>query len=169
MHNIYSKIQKILIIFLLFTGLIACDKSKFEHVPYVPVDIEVNLYPNLQAMGAGQTALILPDDNNNGYIKINDERTGIIPLSSKVFGNGIVIYRFEEQVFYAFDRTCTFQPSNNCAVEIDESFGWLPTCPCCQSQFIIVANGIPTENSKALLSLKQYRTRISRGVLYISN
>ena len=168
MYCLFSKIKNFLITFLLFAGLIGCEKSNFEHVPYVPVDIEINLYPNLQAMVTGQTALILPDDNNNGYIKINDERSGIIPLTSKVFGNGIIIYRYDDQVFYAYDRTCTFQPSKNCAVEIDDS-GWLPSCPCCQSQFIITFNGSPTENSKAMLSLKQYHTRISRGVLYISN
>jgi nitrite reductase/ring-hydroxylating ferredoxin subunit len=168
MHYLYSKIQIFLFTFLLFVGLITCEKSNHEYVPYVPVDIEINLYPNLEAMGIGQTALILPDDNNNGYIKINDERSGIIPLTSKVFGNGIVIYRYEKQVFYAYDRTCTFQPSKNCAVEIDDS-GWLASCPCCQSQFIITFNGSPTENSKAVLPLKQYPTRISRGVLYISN
>lgn len=139
-----------------------------EQVPYVPVDIEVNLYPNLQIMGIGQTALILPDENNNGYIQINDERSGIVPLTSKVFGNGLILYRFDDQVFYAYDRTCTFQPSKNCVVEIDSS-GWLPECPCCQSQFIITFNGYPTEKSKAVLPLKQYNTRVNRGVLYISN
>lgn len=139
-----------------------------EQVPYVPVDVEINLYPNLQALGIGQTALILPDEYNNGYVKINDERSGIIPLTSKVFGNGLVLYRYDELVFYAYDRTCTFQPSKNCAIEIDDS-GWLPTCPCCKSQFIITFNGYPTETSNAVLPLKQYPTRVSLGVLHITN
>jgi nitrite reductase/ring-hydroxylating ferredoxin subunit len=141
-----------------------------EQVPYVPVDIEINLYPNLQIMGHGQTALILPDENNNGYVQVNEDRSGIVPLSSKVFGNGILLFRYDDQVFYAYDRTCTFQPSKNCAVKVkSDDLGWLPKCPCCQSEFIIPANAYPSENSSAVLPLKAYRTRVSRGVLYISN
>lgn len=147
---------------------ISCEDSKYEQVPYVPVDIEINLYPNLQSLGIGQTAQILPDENNNGYVKIGDDRGTIIPLTSKVFGNGIILYRYDTEVFYAYDRTCTFQPSKNCAIVPDKS-GWLPSCPCCESQFIVTYNGAPTDNSKALLPLKPYFVRVSRGLLHISN
>ena len=171
--NITSKINIFLLFLLLFTAIVSCNKDKYEQVPYVPVNVKINLYSHLTFMGIGETVMVLPDDDNIGYIKFNDDSGNNVSLTSKVYGYGIILYRYDQELFLAYDRTCTFRPETNyCALEFDGS-GILPTCPCCSSRFIVSyageATGYPTSDSQAALALKQYRTTVSNGTLTITN
>ncbi len=171
--NTISKIKFFLLFTFLFTGFLSCDKNNYEQVPYVSVNVKINIYSNLTFMGIGETVMILPDDSNYGYIRFNDDSRSDIYLTSKVYGNGIILYRYDQEAFLAYDRTCTFKPATNyCGLEFDDS-GILPTCPCCESRFIVSyageATGYPTSDSQAALALKQYKTTISNGILKISN
>lgn len=118
-------------------------------------------------MGPGETVMILPDENNFGFIRFNGGGRNDIHLTSKVYGNGIILYR-GDLGFSAYDRTCTYLPETNyCGLEFDDS-GLLPTCPCCESRFIALT-GQSADGSKAYLDLKPYRTSISNGTLTITN
>jgi hypothetical protein len=170
--NIISKIRIFLISTFLFSVMVGCNKDKYERVPDVPVNVKINIHSHLTFMGYGETVMILPNENNVGYIKFNDDSRANINLTSKVYGYGIVLYRYDQEVFVAYDRTCTFRPeSNYCGIEFDKS-GILPTCPCCSSRFIVSfageATGYPTSESQAAFALLQYRTTVSNGWLTIS-
>jgi Rieske Fe-S protein len=49
--------------------------------------------------------------------------------------SGIVIYRYSQTEFFAFDRCCTYKPTDRCAVLPDTSNTLFLKCPCCASTF----------------------------------
>jgi hypothetical protein len=131
------------------------DKSNINPDPIndVPVNITINLslptYFHLQ--------------NINSYVF---ENGGV---------KGIVIVHHTDDKFYAFDRACSFQPSNSCAkIEIDSSFyqfrcgktastGFIK---CCDSRFSF--DGIVSQGP-AQYGLKQYLITKNGGFLTVSN
>ena len=131
------------------------DKSNINPEPIndVPVNLTINLalptYFHMQ--------------NINTYVL---ENGGV---------KGIVIVHNADDKFYAFDRACSFQPSNSCAkIEID-SFVYQFRCgktnnsgfiKCCDSKFSfdgIVAQG------PAQYGLKQYLITRNGNFLTVSN
>ena len=79
---------------------------------------------------------------------------------------GIIIYHLNVNDYRAFDRSCTFEPSSECAY-ID-SIIYYRSCSCCESKYLIDQDGV-TANGPALLPLKQYYTSYSGGILKIKN
>ncbi len=138
-----SKLRKIFIISLLIiTGFAGCDDNDYW-IPNVPVNIRIPL-----------TRL-----SDLGLLQARYWPGGV---------NGIIIFRRGDREFNAFDRTCTFQPSENCAVVImDDLFA---ECPCCGSQFhLSFEYPASPEKGPAKRPLKQYRTTVDGQRLHISN
>ena len=135
---------RILIIWLVsFTFLYACDKEKYEVIPYVPVYLTVNL--NI----------------------VNDL---MVPGNSVFFGGqgygGIIIYCFEPgNIYYAYDGACTHEISTSCRVRNE---GVLATCPCCNSQFFLMGEAYPSKGP-ASFPLQQYQTSVMGNTLLIYN
>ncbi len=129
-------------IFILF--IFSCGTSQDSPVPYIPVDLRINLndlrHQNLQ--------------RNGGYIYF--------------FGGirGIIVYRKSASVYYAFERNCTFDPLAECAqVSADES-GLFMLDKCCGSQFDFEGNPI---SGVATVPLLRYRTTVLGNELHITN
>ena len=103
--------------FLLITTILfsSCDDEN-ERIPYVPIDVELNLtlpaYAPLQTVG------------NWIYITGGSQ--------------GIIVYRFSTDEFRAWDRHCTFNVSDNCRIEVDNSNIQAKDNECCQSVFSII-------------------------------
>ncbi|MFO7923951.1 MAG: Rieske 2Fe-2S domain-containing protein [Bacteroidales bacterium] len=139
-----SKLKKIFIISLIFITFIGCE-SDDDWIPNVRVDIRLDINTELATLGL---------------------------LNSKTIPggvNGIIIFRLEDKKFNAFDRTCPFQPSNNCSVEIkDELFA---ECPCCNSEFYLSFEntGGAVKKGPAKRPLKQYQTSVIGTQLHIHN
>ena len=135
-------------VILLFTNQ-GCDKSKYNVIPYVYVDVTLGIYNDLANVGVG-TSTYIKEEGLNGiilYRDVNDE--------------------YGKPVFYAYDRTCTYEPEHNCAVDITDVT--LAKCPCCGSMFIIASGGVPSTKSKAKLPLQEYHTRVDGDFLHITN
>ncbi len=95
-----------------------------------------------------------------------------IPISGSIYVNnygnrGIVVYRMEADVFFAYDRTCPYDPENPLARVVLEPSGISVKDPVCGSKFLLT-DGFPYEGpSKS--PLLQYRTTYNGEQLYISN
>ena len=80
---------------------------------------------------------------------------------------GILVYRKSTTEFMAYDRTCTYQPSNtNARVSVDSS-NIIATDTSCGSKFLITDGSVT--HSPATLPLKNYQTTFDGTVLHIYN
>lgn len=132
---------------LFLTAIIApsCENNRGQIIPYVKVFVDLDLYAELGNMGIGTTK-ILP---NEGY-------------------RGIVLYREDDLVFYAYDLTCTEYPEHDEAVVEDEDFVGVFECPECGSTYVLV-NGAYPNSGPAQFPLEEYHTSIQGNLLIISN
>ncbi|MFH0893313.1 MAG: hypothetical protein V2A54_02665 [Bacteroidota bacterium] len=134
----------ITICFLLL-GVLSCKKDK-DGVPDVAVDIYIDLnsyvYTNLNAVG--------------GYVYV----------TGGYKNKGIIVYRRSIDEFKAYDRSCTYDPDNDCRLTVMTS-GLEVWDSCCGSKYIIT-DGTPT-NKPATLPMKAYQTILSGNTLHIVN
>lgn len=130
-----------LIILLSFIFIVsACNKdnegNNSSQVPNVPTDVIINInLPSYNALS-----------NVGGFAYVLG--------GSK----GIVVYRVGLDQFAAFDRHCTYQVSEGCAIEVDEGTFAIDQ-ECCESVFEII-NGTPVEGP-AERPLYQYNTQFN--------
>ncbi|MFP4058877.1 MAG: Rieske (2Fe-2S) protein [Bacteroidales bacterium] len=82
--------------------------------------------------------------------------------------NGIILFRNAEDIWQAFEKTCTYNPDDHlCEVDIEDG-SFFSVCPCCDSEFNLVNDGIP-QVGPAELPMKQYQVREDNSRVYISN
>ncbi len=151
------KLRIFLFIFILYLISFSCDKSQVQIIPDVPVNITINInddpeYFNLRAPGNADTI---------------NRTTGGYPVG--YMGNGIIVFRYSENLFYAYDRTCPYQVEKHVAVKlVDNTFA---KCPDCHSVFILAGDGLPTTAGPATYPLKKYTTTFypGTGELLIQN
>ena len=146
------------IIILTIMGLVfytSCQKNNINNDPIadVPVNITINM--------------ALPS-----YSHLLNEGTFVYENGGV---KGIVVVHYQNDEYYAFDRACSFQPSNSCAkIEVDSSFmvfrcGSTQTTgfeKCCDSKFFM--NG-QVLNGPATFGLKQYQVVKNGTELSIKN
>jgi hypothetical protein len=129
----------------LFLTALACDpKVEDSGIPNVAVDLEINL-----------------NDIDNAPLKLIG---GYIYADGGV--RGIIIYHESVNTYKAYDRNCTFQPADACAIVEMHSSGFYIEDICCKSTFDL--NGFPT-GGPALFPLKDYRVSLAGDILYIYN
>lgn len=83
--------------------------------------------------------------------------------------SGIIIYHFGINEYLAYDRTCSFRPSNSCEViefDNDESPTYLVD-QCCSTKFLI-EDGTPFDGP-ASLPLKRYNTSFDGTYIRVFN
>ena len=136
-----SKLKIIFIISLIFITFVGCEDDD-NWIPYVRVDqtISLNRLANL------------------GHLQAKYMSGGV---------NGIIIFRTADKQFNAFDRTCPYQPSADCAVDFDDEI-LVAVCPCCESQFELFEAGA-VQKGPARRPLRQYRAVIHGIYLRITN
>lgn len=134
----------VLILSLLFA--FSCGEKENQGQGIIPnVYVNFTIYPN--------TIDYIPP---GGYEYYND------------YGyRGIIIYRLDQFTFYAYERTCPFDPDKDCArVEVETS-GVIAVDSCCMSQYILL-DGSPFSGPSAL-PLKQYHVQYDGSTLTVIN
>lgn len=113
-------------------------------IPDVPVNVEVNL-----------------NDIDNVALK---QIGGYIYTPGGV--RGLIVYRKSQTEYKAYDRNCTFQPSDACATVDFHSSGFYIEDTCCSSVFD--TDGFPT-GGPAEYPLKEYQISQTSDILFINN
>lgn len=123
----------------------ACKKDEPNGVPIVSVDIYIYTtspsFINLNAVGGWD------------YI------TGGV--------RGILVYRKSISEFMAYDRNCTYNSNDACAIVYVDASNIIATDTCCNSKFSIVDGTVL--QAPAGMPLKTYNTTFDGSVLHIYN
>lgn len=80
---------------------------------------------------------------------------------------GIILYRVNATTYLAYERNCSFQPSEACATVDVHISGLYMYDPCCGSSFSF-ANGSPI-GGVAWRPLRRYRTTLNSEILSITD
>lgn len=143
MLNRWRSIYLLLVLITLFSAQSCGDQQ--DRIPYVPVNIEINL--NLPAYAPLQTV------GNWIYLTGGSQ--------------GLIVYRFSNDEFKAWDRHCTFSVPDNCRIEVDNSNIQAEDTDCCQSIFSIIDGSV--QSGDAFVPLQGYSTNYFGNTLSISN
>lgn len=141
---------KFLVWVMIFGAFLGCKKdSNSPNVPYVPVDYTISLsLPSMSGLNqVGGYAYL----NNLGY-------------------KGIVVFKFNADTYIAFDRSCTYQPTEGChKIEIDATNSFVANCACCESKYSM--DGGLVLKAPASRSLTRYKVEVLTSLysLRISN
>ncbi|GIV41934.1 MAG: hypothetical protein KatS3mg034_1244 [Vicingaceae bacterium] len=139
-----TKYLQILLIFMILFGL-HCSKEYQGQVPYVPVNITITTsdpeFFDLNAVG--------------GWTYITGG------------SRGIIVYRYSQDEFRAYDRHCPYDPASSCALVSVDANNIEASDPCCQSAFIL-STGQPVRGPSSF-PLKSYQTSFDGTVLRITN
>jgi nitrite reductase/ring-hydroxylating ferredoxin subunit len=139
----YKQYLKILFLSILIFTIYQCDKEQ-ERIPYVYVNIQKSIDdPELNAV-------LIPGN----YVYL----TGGV--------NGIILYRFSNDEFIAWERTCPYVPSDNCRISLDETDVFC-ACPCCESEYSII-DGTAVKGPSTY-PLKSYKTYFDGYYIRIYN
>lgn len=118
-----------------FTG--CSDKEQCKRIQTGPLDITI--YPNATEY---QELNVV-----NGYVHL----TGRPP------GKGIIVYRFSQDVFKAYERSCPHAPNDaEAIVTVDEESGMFAYDSICQTRFLLT-DGYPFDGPTPC-PLTEYRT-----------
>lgn len=80
---------------------------------------------------------------------------------------GIIVYRDSFSSFKAYDRHCTYDSSNSCALVSVDVTNITGLDDCCGSKFNLLTGSI--NQGPATFPLKEYQTTFDGGVLHIFN
>lgn len=122
-----------------------CTKDENSNIPLVNVDITIHINDpayNVIAVPGGWTYV------NGG-------------------SRGIIIYRISNNEFKAYDRHCTYDSSNSCALVSVDVTNITALDDCCGSKFLLTDGSVT--KAPANLPLKQYQTSFDGQVLRIFN
>ena len=139
-----SNLNLILFIFILIFSSSNCKKSS-ETFPNVAVDVyvDLNTVDGSRLNTIGNYVYL----GNCGYNK-----------------NGIIVYRLSQDEFKAYDRTCTYNISNNCRVRVDAS-SIFAIDSCCGSKFLLMDGSVSVK--PATIPLKEYSATLNGTILHI--
>lgn len=151
-----------------FVVYVSCKDTNKDNVPYVPVDIVLDLQADLAHVGVGESAILTPNEQSFGVLRFSSSNLPEISLGQQLLGNGLILYRTGTTEFSVYDITCTFNASvDYCALEMDDT--WLvPECPCCGSEFNILLEASPV-SGPAAFPLKTYSAFVRNNQLFIRN
>lgn len=80
---------------------------------------------------------------------------------------GLVVYRVSIDEFMAYDRHCTYNPSESCGIVSVDQSGVIAEDPCCGSKFILTDGSVA--GGPADIPLKRYSTSFDGNLLHIFN
>ncbi|MCA1746602.1 MAG: hypothetical protein LC655_02825 [Bacteroidales bacterium] len=120
-----------------------CDTGGYR-IPYVQVDLHLNIISELGNPAPQSSTLV---------------KGGV---------NGLIVYREDYGNFQVYDRTCTLYPEHNEAVEPDENFDGVFTCPECKSKYLMLSGADPLEGP-ATFPLHKYLSVVDGDLLHVYN
>jgi len=143
-----AKLKYLLQLIILLVVIFGCSKDQDQIVPYVRVDLTINLQlPQFIALNSVNNAVPYP---NAGYNH-----------------NGVIIYRNSTDEFTAYDATCPKHLDTKVsAVTLDDGgSAGTATCPECKTVYYFFNYAYPSKG----YPLKQYRVTKSGNILFITN
>lgn len=152
--NRYSKLKFFFLIILLQILPQNCEKDSCDVIPDTYISLSLNM--------------IIYNLAPTQSIKLTNTMAGVASLGYN--NNGIIIYCNNEDEYFAYDRTCTYNINENIPVEPVNNF-MFAECPRCSSRYQLWYSGFPTEQSVSRCPLKQFRTTFNpnTNILYIYN
>jgi len=139
----YKKL--ITVVFFTLAFFNACKDDENNNIPLVDVNFQINVndpaYIQLQTVG--------------GWVEVSGG------------SRGIILFRISNEVIKAYDRHCTFQSSNTCALVSVDPTNITASDPCCGSAFLM-SNG-SVSKPPATSPLKSYTTLFSDPFLTVTN
>ena len=138
--------KKYVSFFLLLCVFLLNSCKEDENIPYVPVNISIDVYDALY----GDINVV------GGYMYITGGYKGII------------IYRKSQEEFVAIERACPYKPLLDCErLAVDDSTLLFVKDDCCGSRFLITDGSII--NGPATKPAKLYNNNFDGRYLYIYN
>jgi uncharacterized Zn-finger protein len=138
---------------------IRCDNKDSFEFPFVYLDVSINVFTDpefINLAGAGNALELIYHPNGDNSIGYDN--------------NGIIVYNTgdDQELFYAFDRTCPHDLPESISIE---SNGNSATCPQCGSVYVYPSAGQPAIGSVSKYFLKKYKTYFNpnTGDLRITN
>jgi hypothetical protein len=156
------KIRLFLILLVFALALNGCKKSKYDVIPYSPVNFSLDLndpeFFNLNSLGGSDT--IDAHTNNWGINAAGFDGNGII-----IYSTG---YPFPNE-FYAFDRTCPHDYEvNGLSIKVSIKDIIYAECPKCKTRYALPANGTPSSGI-GRYPLKNYKTSFDGRYIHVWN
>ena len=100
----------------------------------------------------------VPVANVDTYINITGNGTLNVPTGWAYIAGGvrgILLYRKSSTEFMAYDRNCTYQPSNTCAIITADAGGIFAVDSCCTSRFYLSDGNV--DKGPAIIPLTKYQ------------
>ncbi|MBL4670312.1 MAG: hypothetical protein JKY30_13765 [Flavobacteriales bacterium] len=132
-------------IIIISLSFFSCSKDKNSNIPLVRVDITIHT-------------------NDPAFNTISVPGTWMYVNGGS---RGLIIYRISNEEFKAYDRHCTYDSNNSCALVSVDATNITGLDDCCGSTFILTDGGVT--KGPATLPLKQYNTSFDGAVLRIFN
>ena len=126
----------------------------------------------LLIVNCGKEQDIVPNVNVDIYISLSDPNfIDLNPVGGWVYitggSRGIIVYKKSTTEFMAYDRHCTYLPSNSCArVEVDKS-QIMAVDSCCGSKFLLTDGSVI--GPPATIPLKSFSTTFDGNTVHIYN
>ena len=131
--NLMVKRLSTCLLLLFLVVIFSCNKNQ-NRVPYVPIDLYINvtlpLYTNLNVIG--------------GWVYVSG--------GSK----GLIVYRQTSETFMIYDRHCTYDVNAPCTPASVDSTNLAVSCDCDESQYQLYDGAVI--NGPAAYSLQQYQS-----------
>lgn len=141
-----AKIAFLFQIMIISFFLAGCGNDEPEIVPDVYVNFDFNLQePQFTNLNVILGATI---KDNVGYN-----------------GNGVIVFRADQNEYKAFDATCPQHISTKTPVVLNANGTGKATCPECSTVYFLMSNGYPPNGYK----LKQYRTIVNGSYIRVTN
>ncbi|MDA9312579.1 hypothetical protein OAD50_01850 [Vicingaceae bacterium] len=139
------KKQLLFVVFITLLIFSACNSDEATNIPLVQVNFQYNIN--------------LPE-----YIELQT-----IGGSVEVFGGsrGIILYRLSSDEIKAYDRHCTFEPSNTCGLVTVDPNRFTGTDNCCRSSFLLSTGNV--SKPPAILPLREYTVIFNDPILTVTN
>ncbi len=153
----YSKIIIFVLFLLPLLTIDSCKTKENQRIPNVFVDFTININdPMFNDLSVAGNAVVV-DASYAGT------------ASAGYDNHGIIVYRFSETEFFAFDRTCPFEEGLDQAVVLENTGDLTPECPECHSKYVLPSYGYPTDDSPSRYPLKQYHVSFDGLYVHVYN
>lgn len=141
----YKNYKLFSVIALLFLSVVISCKKNSSPIPYVPVSIQINL-------------------SNPDYFTLKSPGGWLYVTGGS---KGLIIYRYDQNTFRAYDRHCPYHPDDACSKLSVENSGLTVKDTCCSSVFSILDGSIL--GGPADRNMVEYKSSFDGNILSINN